>query len=127
MPGQRGRSRACERNPPSHGECGAAQERERRDQHSPIADWHEVLNARLALFDQQCHRVWPIGRRRPVPERAERYLASDGAAQLSVCSGGIAIDRPTTDTVKRKGRRASSGAPILLLFWDRSLFDSSRA
>ena len=43
-----------------HDERGAAKERERADQHAPVADGHELGHADLVLALQQRDRVGPV-------------------------------------------------------------------
>ena len=51
-----------------HQVSGAAEERERRDEHAPVANRHQLLHARGRLLLEQLDRITPARRRHPLAE-----------------------------------------------------------
>ena len=68
----------------------AAEERERRHQHPPIADRHQLLHPRSSLLLQQLDRITPIGSRLPFAlPRARRHRPRRLALCGSLLGGGV--------------------------------------
>ena len=70
----------------------------------PVADRHEVRDARLPLLDQQGHRVGPIGGRRPFPERAEG-ISPRIERPSSRCAAAVS---PSIDRRRARGAEGSA-------------------
>ena len=63
-----------------HQAGGAAVERERRRQHSPVTDRKQLLQPRLLLLLEECHRIVPVGGRPEARVRGPRRLGARGLA-----------------------------------------------
>jgi hypothetical protein len=71
----------------------AAEERELRREHAPVADRNELLHARLCLFLEQIDRVAPIRRRVPVGVSRARHLGPLCLApRHALCGGEVRND-----------------------------------
>ena len=67
----------------------AAEERERRHQHPPVADRHQLGHPRGGLLLQQLDRITPIGRPAPIRHAPERGAAALAALPLAARSSAV--------------------------------------
>ena len=100
----------------------AAVERERRDEHAPVADRHQLRHARLRLLLEHVDRITPARRRLPPRVRRARHL---GARRLpprrplrpremrDAARLHARTPRPATSPVPLRGRPCSSGSSSL--------------
>ena len=65
-----------------HHRGGAAKEGERRQQHAPVADRQELLDARGGLMVEQGDGIRPVGRGRPVPVHGSGHVPARSATAL---------------------------------------------
>jgi hypothetical protein len=70
-----------------HNRRGAAQKRERRLLHAPVADRQQLGDAVLIKLAKDRDRVGAIDRGLPFPVTAARHLLAQGAAGHHPCSG----------------------------------------
>ncbi len=88
-----------------HDVCRPAVERERRDQHPPVQDRHELLHSRYRLLLEQLDRVETDGRRLPFAMRLPRNLGAGCLAPRHALRNGEMRNRRQA----RRGRAVALG------------------
>ena len=96
-----------------HDQGGAAVEGERRDQHAPVADRHELGHARRGLALEQGDRVRAARAQRQLGVGRARHLGARGLAAGDALGQGQVLDpRPDRHTAVVAGGRRHVGSHL---------------